>query len=335
MTKPLFSICVPVFNGEPHLSKCLSSIEEQTFKDFEVVIVDDGSSDRSVEIITEFKKRNKNLVFARNKVNMGLVGNWNKCISLSNGTWIKFLFQDDTWRTDCLELTYRHTTTNDFIFHGRNFVFEGDVQPFLLDFYTSSDVNEYRGLIDQKKLSPDQIGKLVSQSPGFNFFGEPSNIAFKKELVGTYGDFDDRLVQLCDYEYWVRLSSNTGAYYISDKVSTFRVHSKAASTSNSIDKHFRFTYLDLVIILRKFAFDSVYESLRKNNSNDLFLMAYKEQELKTTRMLSGLSVRQYAGAIKQVRKYAPFADVNVPLISRVKLYFRHLVNYAKSTFLHA
>lgn len=58
---PRFSVLVPVYNGELHIKKCLESLLEQTFEDFEVILLNDGSSDRSGEIADEFALNDKRI----------------------------------------------------------------------------------------------------------------------------------------------------------------------------------------------------------------------------------------------------------------------------------
>src|SRR5438132_13383598 len=100
---PDVSICVPLYNGAAHLAECLESVLGQTFADVEIVLVDDGSTDGTVTIAEDFVRRDSRVRLYRNPKNLGLVANWNKCVELTNGEWIKFLFQDDFLQSICLE----------------------------------------------------------------------------------------------------------------------------------------------------------------------------------------------------------------------------------------
>ncbi len=90
----LFSILIPVFNVEIYLPKCLSSITQQTCIDFEVIIIDDGSKDKSLEICKNFAFNDKRFKIFHQE-NLGLVTTRNKLLSLSHGDWIVFIDSDD------------------------------------------------------------------------------------------------------------------------------------------------------------------------------------------------------------------------------------------------
>lgn len=92
---PLVSICVPTYNGARFLSQCLDTALAQTWTDFELVIVDDRSSDGTFAIAAAYAARDSRVKLHQNDRNLGLAGNWNRCVLLSQGQWIKFLFQDD------------------------------------------------------------------------------------------------------------------------------------------------------------------------------------------------------------------------------------------------
>ncbi len=97
------SVCIPVYNGEDYLKECLNSVINQSFRNFEVIVVDDQSSDASFEIARKFEARDDRVRVFQNETNLGLANNWNHCIEISHGEWIKFVFQDDLIQLDCLE----------------------------------------------------------------------------------------------------------------------------------------------------------------------------------------------------------------------------------------
>lgn len=260
---PFFSACVPVYNGEAYLRECLDSIIQQTFQDFEIVVVDDCSTDGSVALVREYQQHEPRLRLHVNEKNLGLVANWNRCGALAKGTWVKFLFQDDVWASSCLERVHARCAGNSMVFHARKFAFSGAVKPSLVAFYTSDAVRSLPELSDVTRLSEECSCQLICQRPAFNFFGEPSNVAFKREVFEQLGAFDERLVQLCDYEYWTRIASNFGAAFIPEELSTFRVHGGAASTANLETREFRYRQLDRLLVFEKFLTDSKYQTLRR------------------------------------------------------------------------
>ncbi len=93
--KFFFSIILPVFNAEKFLNSCLHSIRLQNFHDYEVILIDDFSSDNSEKIYLKFKKKIKNFVIKKNTKNYGVSLSRNKALKLAKGQYIIFLDSDD------------------------------------------------------------------------------------------------------------------------------------------------------------------------------------------------------------------------------------------------
>ena len=98
---PRFSIIIPVYNTEKYLDRCLSSVFNQTFSDYEVIVVNDGSTDSSEEIVNEYKDNHSNLKYFYKK-NGGLSSARNYGVSKSCGEYILFLDSDDYYELDLL-----------------------------------------------------------------------------------------------------------------------------------------------------------------------------------------------------------------------------------------
>ncbi|MGL4476287.1 MAG: glycosyltransferase family 2 protein [Shewanella sp.] len=94
MTSPLVSIIMPVYNGEKFLVEAINSILNQTFTDFEFIIINDGSSDGSFDIAAEFQQMDPRIILISQE-NIGLIGTLNKGIELSKGKYIARMDQDD------------------------------------------------------------------------------------------------------------------------------------------------------------------------------------------------------------------------------------------------
>lgn len=99
--KPFFSILIPAFNHETHVQKCIFSALEQNYEKFEVIAVDDCSTDKTAEKIKEID--NKKLIFVQNEFNRGLNGNLNKAFEKSRGDYIIIIGSDDFFAPDYLQ----------------------------------------------------------------------------------------------------------------------------------------------------------------------------------------------------------------------------------------
>lgn len=108
----MISIIVPVYNAEKYLDKCLSSLSNQSFFDYEIIIVNDGSTDNSKSIIERYCKYNNHFVYLE-KENGGQVSSYLLGINHSNGDYIGFVDSDDFIREDMFELMYNKAKETD------------------------------------------------------------------------------------------------------------------------------------------------------------------------------------------------------------------------------
>jgi glycosyltransferase involved in cell wall biosynthesis len=97
------SILIPVYNREDLISECIQSALDQTFRDFEVIVVDNKSEDRTFEICQDFAKRDPRVKVFQNGTNIGPVRNWLACADKAAGEFCKILFSDDALMGTCLE----------------------------------------------------------------------------------------------------------------------------------------------------------------------------------------------------------------------------------------
>ncbi|WP_096156439.1 glycosyltransferase family 2 protein [Bacillus sp. FJAT-45066] len=105
MSRPMFSILIPVYNVEKFLSQCIDSILEQTYQNFEVVLINDGSTDSSGFICSKYAEADKRIkVF--NQENQGLLMSRRNAISKATGEYLLFLDSDDYWNNNLLEMVY-------------------------------------------------------------------------------------------------------------------------------------------------------------------------------------------------------------------------------------
>jgi GT2 family glycosyltransferase len=103
MTLPLVSVVVPVFNDEVFLKTSLASLAAQTFTDFEVIVSDDASTDRSRSIAQAFAQRDARFQVRSNPVNLGMTRNWNAGLAAAQGRYVVKLDSDDAFRPETLQ----------------------------------------------------------------------------------------------------------------------------------------------------------------------------------------------------------------------------------------
>lgn len=93
----LVSVIMPAFNSEKYISFAIESVMEQTYDDWELIICDDGSSDKTYEIASKYSQKNKKIYLIRNKYTKGAPGARNSCLDLAKGDYVAFLDSDDIW----------------------------------------------------------------------------------------------------------------------------------------------------------------------------------------------------------------------------------------------
>ena len=111
MEKDLISVIVPVYNIEKYLPRCIDSILDQTYKNWEAIFVNDGSTDNSLKILEEYKKSDGRIKII-DKKNAGSGAARNDGIETSKGKYIAFLDSDDWYEEDFLEKLYNNLIEN-------------------------------------------------------------------------------------------------------------------------------------------------------------------------------------------------------------------------------
>ena len=109
MNNSLITIIIPVYNIEKYLRKCIESVIEQTYKNIEIILVDDGSMDNSGEICDQYKEKDSRILVIH-KRNGGLSDARNSAIDIAKGKYLFFLDGDDYIEKDSIEYLYNIIT---------------------------------------------------------------------------------------------------------------------------------------------------------------------------------------------------------------------------------
>ena len=174
-----------IFNGERSIYKSIESILNQSFSDFEFLIVDDGSYDNSNQIIRKYAKIDKRIKIIKNKRNIGLTKSLNKAILLSKGDFIARQDVDD------ISLPNRIKKSMDFLRDNPDFAFCGT------DGFRKQ--NKKENLIDTIEFNNIKKNLIAK-----NCFIH-SSILIRKSFLEKYGNYDESYIYGQDYELWCRL----------------------------------------------------------------------------------------------------------------------------------
>lgn len=101
---PKVSVCIPVYNRPDYVAEAIESVLQQTYKDFELIITDNCSTDNTPEVIKSYAAKDNRVKYYRNQYNMIIASNINRAMLLARGKYIKPLFSDDKFAPRCLEL---------------------------------------------------------------------------------------------------------------------------------------------------------------------------------------------------------------------------------------
>jgi glycosyltransferase involved in cell wall biosynthesis len=114
---PQISVIMAVYNGEKYLAEAIESILNQTFKEFEFIIIDDGSKDNSLNIIKRYAKKDSRIIIIKNEKNMKLAWSLNKGLKIARGKYIARMDSDDISLTDRLEKQYYFLEKKEIYFY--------------------------------------------------------------------------------------------------------------------------------------------------------------------------------------------------------------------------
>ena len=198
----LVSVIVPTYNVEEYISRTINSILAQTYSNFELLIIDDESPDRSVEICQQFKDSRLKIISQKNR---GLAGARNTGIRNAKGEYLAFLDADDLWLPKKLENHVQHLESSPTV--GISFSRSAFI-----------DINDRElGIYQMPKLKEITAEHLLCRNPIGN--GSASvirretlnEIKFKDNIHGEIEDFyfDDRFRQSEDIECWIRIAIKT------------------------------------------------------------------------------------------------------------------------------
>ena len=202
---PRISCVLAVWNGEAHLAGALRSILGQTFQDFELIIVDDGSTDGTVEILRRFQREDRRIRL-HDQPHAGLVAALNFGISLATGEYIARMDADDLCAPERFEKQVQYLDTHPVV---------GICGTWIETFgQGSNEVIRY----------PSDDGAIRCQLLFSSALAHPSTMLRRSVLMRHGLQYDERAVNAEDYDLWVRASEHTRFANVPAVLLRYRVH---------------------------------------------------------------------------------------------------------------
>ncbi|NJK74046.1 MAG: glycosyltransferase [Microcoleus sp. SU_5_6] len=235
--QPLVSICIPTYNGEAFIAEAIQSAIDQTYPNIEIIVSDDGSTDKTVAIAQSFQSQTSadfRIVLHRN---YGLSQNWNFCISQAKGEYIKFLFQDDFLAPECIEklvAVARQDSEIGLVFSPRGIaIAETESNPILRK--ASSAIKDlYKGWSNLKQIQNGQelLADANCLNNPINKIGEPTTVLIAARVFREIGLFDSELSQYVDLDMWWRILGNYKIGFVREQLSALRIHPEQQTWKN-------------------------------------------------------------------------------------------------------
>ena len=153
----LVSIVMPAYNCEKYVVEAINSILAQTYRNWELLVLDDGSKDNTLRIIEEFSQKDSRIKALPNGKNMGVSATRNRGIELASGEWIAFLDSDDMWKPEKLEKQFEivEKEAAEFLFTGSSYINE-EGEPYKGIFEVPEKIT-YKKLRNQNVISCSSV----------------------------------------------------------------------------------------------------------------------------------------------------------------------------------
>tara|TARA_Y100000590_G_scaffold346139_1_gene396263 strand:- start:25450 stop:26346 length:897 start_codon:yes stop_codon:yes gene_type:complete len=252
--KPFFSIVIPTYNSSEFLERALLSVINQSFQNFEIIVIDNSSVDNTNNVLKKFKMNNINIIKVNND---GIIAySRNKGIENAKGEWIAFLDSDDVWQPQKLEKvndTINHNSKVIMICHDEVQIHNGEIKNKIQ--YRPSGSNIYERLLFQ--------GNFISTSA----------VCLRKDIAKKSGGFSEQkiFVTVEDYEYWIRLSQLGDFFFINEILGEWHTHDNNYSSNAKIHSNALIEVIKYHLGIWKSNFPDNNRKLNRGLSNVFFI----------------------------------------------------------------
>ena len=213
---PLVSICIPAYNSADTITDTVQSVLNQTYDTIELIIVDDSSSDHTWQVISEIQRNyqgNKLIKLYQNEKNLGMVGNWNRCLELCTGEYIKLLCADDLLDAGLTErevaIMQQYPEVN-LVQTDTRFV---DINDKTTGFYRRYHKS---GVVNGKDACHFSVFTR-------NYLGAPLANLIRSSAYQEWGGFDPSFVYILDYDFFMKICCRSKIYILHKPLNSFRI----------------------------------------------------------------------------------------------------------------
>lgn len=228
---PRFSVQICCYDSEKYLEETINSVAAQTFSDWELVIVNDGSTDGTEAIVRRFIEKGLpiNYFYQGNK---GFASARNKAVELSKGDWVAILDHDDVWHPD--KLAVQNASI--------------EKHPGAGLYFSNSEWFTDDGKIIRKTIGDGRFKTGVMKDPFMKLLGEDcfidsETVVIQKKTLIELGGFNETYRYIVDYELFLRVAKDHGIFYEDKVLARWRMHPSQAT--QKIEEAMTREYIDL------------------------------------------------------------------------------------------
>jgi alpha-1,3-rhamnosyltransferase len=211
---PLVSVIVPCYNHEHYVESTISSIINQSYKNIELIVLDDGSKDNSPKILQLLSKK-YNFYFEHQQ-NIGLTATLNKALALANGKYICIVASDDYWPLHKIEIQVQFMEQN---------------QEYAMSYGKMISIDANSNIIDYMEYQ-NISGNIFENIFISNVISAPTAI-IRKEILDSMGGYDESL-PIEDLYMWLKISEFYPIGFIDDYLAYYRMHTDNTYTKTEL-----------------------------------------------------------------------------------------------------
>ena len=209
------SIVLPTYNGQDHIEKAIDSVMNQSYANWELIIVNDCSTDSTKQIAEHYAKNDERIRIITNEVNQKLPRSLNIGFENATGMYYTWTSDDNQYKDDAIKIMV------DFLDHNLGY---GMV-------YCDTILIDGDGNVIRENPLPEPERLILSNTVGACFL-------YRKKIADKIGGYDTDLFLAEDYEYWLRMYQNTNIKHLPEKLYYYRCHEKSLSSTRLLDiKH--------------------------------------------------------------------------------------------------
>ncbi len=250
--QPLVTVLMPVYNCEKYLSTSIESILHQTFTDFEFIILDDGSTDDSINIIQSYCAQDQRIRLIRNDQNMGIAYSLNKGINIAKGKYIARMDADDISKPERLEKQVEFLETHNEV--------------GILG--CCAQVVDASGKLIEHYSVPENHSLIVWILPFGRAFAHPT-VMMRTDLIQNIGGYSTDIIYGQDVDLWIRAVGKTQFANLMEELFIYRTH------ANSVTGTHRQKQLENVSTSRKKFISDTLQQPVENGKIELLFQSIK------------------------------------------------------------